>query len=294
MNHVLLVRLAAPLQSWGVVGRFGRRDTHTRPTKSGVIGLCAAALGLPREPPPGVPRNDTNDPLAELTPLLFGVRADHPGKPVRDYHTVGAGRYPLRPRDIATDHRRAAAAGQMLETSTGDTFGHHELDDWYGAPKKIAADPLSGMLVSGEVRRNALITERWYLADATFLVGLQHPDKELLERIGHALEHPKRLLWLGRKSCPPSGQLALGVLPGTLAEVFSAVALLPALFEVPPQTRNDRPWAWVESRLPLPGTGPVMDQPVGFHAMGPKHAVRWESRIRVTIDPHAGDWNIIP
>ncbi|GGY83083.1 type I-E CRISPR-associated protein Cas5/CasD [Streptomyces nitrosporeus] len=290
MSHVLLIRLAAPLQSWGLAGRFWQRDTHSRPTKSGVIGLCAAALGLPREPPADGPGED---PLAELAPLLFGVRADHPGKPVRDYHTVGAGRYPLRPRDLVTDHRRAAAAAAKVDTGTGETFGHHELADWYGAPKRITADPLSGTLVSAEIRRNALVSERWYLADAAFLVGLQHTDQALLERIAHALEHPKRLLWLGRKSCPPSGQLDLGVHPGTLAEVFASKALLPRLPEESPRTRGGRPWAWIESRLPVPGTGPVMDQPVGFHATGPEHAPRWETRTRVTIDPHARDWNII-
>lgn len=290
MSHVLLVRLAAPLQSWGVAGRFWRRDTHSRPTKSGVIGMCAAALGLPREPPPDDPGSD---PLAELAPLLFGVRADRPGTPVRDYHTVGAGRYPLRPRDLVTDHRRAAAAAASVDTPSGSVFGHHELEGWYGAPKRITADPRSGTLVSAEVRRKALITERWYLADAAFLVGLQHTERELLERIAHALEHPERLLWLGRKSCPPSGQLALGIRPGTLAEAFGAVALLPAPSETPRPARDDRPWAWIESRRPVPGTGPVMDQPVAFHAMGPRHAARWETRTRVTVDPHARDWDII-
>ncbi|QDY76803.1 type I-E CRISPR-associated protein Cas5/CasD [Streptomyces qinzhouensis] len=300
MSHVLLVRLAAPLQSWGVASRFLRRDTHTRPTKSGVIGLCAAALGLPRGPDPraqgaGSAKDGSGDPLAELTPLLFGVRADHPGKPVRDYHTVGAGRYPLRPRDLVTDHRRAAALAPVLESAEGAAFGHHELDDWYGAPKKIAADPRSGTLVSAEPRRNALITERWYLADAAFLVGLQHHDRALLERIAHALEHPARLLWLGRKSCPPSGQIALDVRPGTLADVFASVALLPAFTELPPRTGDDdRPWAWLESRRPVPGTGPVLDQPVHFGAMGPQHAPRWETRIRVTVDPHAPAWDIVP
>ncbi|MCK8678375.1 type I-E CRISPR-associated protein Cas5/CasD [Streptomyces lichenis] len=309
MSHVLLIRLAAPLQSWGVASRFWRRDTHSRPTKSGVIGLCAAALGLPREAPsddPGDPPGP--DPLAELAPLRFGVRADHPGKPVRDYHTVGAGRYPLRPRDLATDHRRAAAALAVGEEADdlaqgGEPsphlvrpFGRKELAGWYGAPKRIAADPLSGTLVSAEVRRKALITERWYLADATFLVGLEGEDKDraLLERIGHALEHPRRLLWLGRKSCPPSGQLALGVWPGRLREVFRAVALLPAFYEAPPRRLDPRPWAWIESGRPLPGTGPVMDQPVGFHAMGPQHRARWETRERVDINPNARDWNIIP
>ncbi|MFD4497102.1 type I-E CRISPR-associated protein Cas5/CasD [Streptomyces sp. NPDC058486] len=291
MSHVLLIRLAAPLQSWGVSSRFGRRDTHTRPTKSGVIGLCAAALGLPREPPPDAP--DT-DPLAALKPLLFGVRADHPGKPVRDYHTVGAGRYPLRPRDLVTDHRRAAQAAARPGTTTGDAFGHHELEDWYGAPKRITADPRSGALVSAEVRRKAMVTERWYLADAAFLVGLQHTVRVPQDRLAHALEHPQHLLWLGRKSCPPSGQLALEVRPGSLAEAFAEAPLLPAAGEAPPRDRSRHAWAWIESPRPVAGTAPVSDQPVRFDDSGPQHTLRWETRVRITIDPNAGEWNIVP
>lgn len=138
-----------------------------------------------------------------------------------------------------------------------------------------------------------MITERWYLADAAFLVGLQHSEREVLDRIAHALEHPKRLLWLGRKSCPPSGQLALTVMACTLAEAFASVALLPSPSDAPLSARDSRPWAWVESERPLPGVGPVMDQPVSFHAMGPKHAARWETGDRVAIDPRAKDWDII-
>ena len=44
----LLLRLAAPLQSWGASSKFGRRATEREPTKSGVIGLVAAALGIRR------------------------------------------------------------------------------------------------------------------------------------------------------------------------------------------------------------------------------------------------------
>ncbi|MFJ5103810.1 type I-E CRISPR-associated protein Cas5/CasD [Streptomyces sp. NPDC088554] len=289
-TYVLLIRLAGPLQSWGVSSRFAHRDTHSRPTKSGVIGLCAAALGLDRE-----------QPLGELATVLFGVRADRPGTPLRDYHTVGGGTYPLRPRDLATDHRRAAAVeagtGTGTGTGTGDQapepFGRQALEAWYGAPKKIAADPVSGTLVSGEVRRHAMLTERWYLADAAFLVGLQHLDRALLERVAHALEYPKRLLWLGRKSCPPSGELALGIEPGTLEEVFERTALLPADGIAPTSETDNRPWAWIESPHPLPGVGPVHDQPVRFDANGPVHSLRWETRHRVTIAPHAREWDII-
>ncbi|MFE7559961.1 type I-E CRISPR-associated protein Cas5/CasD [Kitasatospora sp. NPDC057500] len=282
---VLLIRLAGPLQSWGVRSRFAQRDTHSRPTKSGVIGLCAAALGLERE-----------EPLGELASVLFGVRADRPGTPVRDYQTVGGGRYPVRPRDLATDHRRAAAvpvADRPAGAEAGP-FGSHDLASWYGAPKRIAADPVSGVLVSGEVGRHSMITERWYLSDAAFLVGLQHTDPGLLERIAHALEHPKRLLWLGRKSCPPSGDLCLGIVPGTLMEAFEGRALLPSAADGPVAGDGARPWAWIESPRPLPGVGPVRDQPGKFLASGPVHRRRWEVQHRVTISPSAVEWDIIP
>jgi CRISPR system Cascade subunit CasD len=48
---VLLMRLAGPMQSWGTRSRFGNRDTGLEPSRSGVVGLLCAALGLPREAP---------------------------------------------------------------------------------------------------------------------------------------------------------------------------------------------------------------------------------------------------
>ncbi|MFJ4781294.1 type I-E CRISPR-associated protein Cas5/CasD [Streptomyces sp. NPDC088762] len=281
MSHVLLVRLAAPLQSWGAVSRFSHRDTHSRPTKSAVIGLCAAALG-----------RDRTDSVDDLAGIAFGVRADHPGTPVRDYHTVGAGKFPFRPRDVITDHRRAAAVAKSMETAEGPGFGHHELAGWYGAPKKIAADPVSGTLVSGELSRTALITERWYLSDAAFVVGLQHEDRTLLEEIAYALEHPKRLLWLGRKSCPPSGTLAAEILPGTIAEAFAAKRLLPG--PEGPEPPDRRPWAWIQAPSGARGASLVNDHPVTFDPARRTHATRWETRTRITIAPTATDWDIIP
>ncbi|MFG2669048.1 type I-E CRISPR-associated protein Cas5/CasD [Streptomyces sp. NPDC048387] len=281
MTHVLLVRLAAPLQSWGIVSRFSHRDTHSRPTKSAVIGLCAAALG-----------RDRTHAVDDLAALVFGVRADHPGTPVRDYHTVGAGRYPLRPRDVITDHRRAAAVAKSMDAAGGIGFGHHELSGWYGAPKKITTDPVSGTLVSGELSRTALITERWYLSDAAFLVGLQHEDPRFLEDIAYALEHPKQLLWLGRKSCPPSGTLAAGIVPGTIAEAFAAKRLLPG--PDGSDTSGRRPWAWLQTAPGARGASPVNDEPVTFDPARRSHATRWETRTRVTIAPTATEWDIIP
>ncbi|MFE3032943.1 type I-E CRISPR-associated protein Cas5/CasD [Streptomyces canus] len=280
-GHVLLIRLAAPLQSWGTVSRFSRRDTHSRPTKSGVIGLCAAALG-----------HDRADELGELTATRFGVRADHPGTPVRDYHIVGAGRYPIRPRDIITDHRRAAALAAGMADSEGTTFGHHELADWYGAPKYIVTEPDSGALVSKQLSRGALVTERWYLADAAFVAALQHPDRAFLETVAAALESPKRLLWLGRKSCPPSGTLAGPLNSGTVEDVFKSTALLPS--QSVGARPSPRPWAWIETTPGAPAASPVQDQPVSFDADRRAHTTRWETRTRITIAENAIEWDVIP
>jgi len=231
--------------------------------------------------------------FGELAGTAFGVRADHPGVMIRDYHTVGAGKYPLRPRDLILDHRRAAAVSATLDMADGDRFGHLSLADWYGAPKKVSADPVSGVLVSGELARSALITERWYLADATFLVGLQHENDEFLSSVGHALEHPRRLLWLGRKSCPPSGTLSLGVFPGDLATNFQNHRLLPG-----PENggrRENRTWAWFQAPPSEPGATPVRDQPVSFSSSDPEHTTRWEITRRITISSNAAEWaEIIP
>lgn len=76
-DPVLVLRLAGPLQSWGVASRFNQRETQDRPTKSGVVGLLAAAQGRRR-----------SDPIEDLLALRLGVRVDQPGRLLRDYHTV--------------------------------------------------------------------------------------------------------------------------------------------------------------------------------------------------------------
>lgn len=93
MSYTLLLRLKAPLQSWGAQSRFRHRDTRREPTKSGVIGLLGAALGL---------RRDDRASLARLARLRFGVRVDREGLPMTDYHTVGGGTACGRAYGVAT------------------------------------------------------------------------------------------------------------------------------------------------------------------------------------------------
>jgi len=83
--NALILRLTAPMQSWGLQSRFSVRDTAREPTKSGVVGLLGAALGRPRDAD-----------FSDLNALLMAVRIDRPATVRRDYHTAGGGTVPNR------------------------------------------------------------------------------------------------------------------------------------------------------------------------------------------------------
>jgi CRISPR system Cascade subunit CasD len=87
----LLLRLEGPLQSWGTQGKYGIRDTDREPSKSGVLGLVGAALGM---------RRDDHSLLEQLRALELAVRVDREGAVLRDYHTVGAGTFRGKPHSL--------------------------------------------------------------------------------------------------------------------------------------------------------------------------------------------------
>jgi CRISPR system Cascade subunit CasD len=164
----LLLRLAGPIQSWGTTSRFDQRDTGKEPSKSGVIGLLAAALGIDREA--------WNEDLRSLAALKMGVRHDRPGVLKRDYQTAGC--------------------------AASDTM--------------IRAD--------GSLSKDGVTSQRYYLADAVFLVGLEGPDRSLLERAHAALQNPGWPLALGRKSYVPAEPVWLegGVMDASLLPALAA------------------------------------------------------------------------
>ena len=55
------------------------------------------------------------------------------------------------------------------------------------------------------------VTYRQYLSDAVFLVGLESEDEKLIKRLEKALNQPAHPLALGRRACPPTLPLVLGV-----------------------------------------------------------------------------------
>ncbi len=83
MKSVLL-RLEGPLQAWGTQCKLGVRATDREPSKSGVLGMVGAALGMER---------DESATLATLSSLGMSVRVDRAGLLLRDYHTAGGGHF---------------------------------------------------------------------------------------------------------------------------------------------------------------------------------------------------------
>jgi CRISPR system Cascade subunit CasD len=80
MKDYLLFRLYGPMVSWGDIAVGERRASFAHPTKSAIVGILAAALGLRRE------EESTHRALAEF--YAFAVRVDTPGMLLRDYHTA--------------------------------------------------------------------------------------------------------------------------------------------------------------------------------------------------------------
>lgn len=80
------LRLAGPLQSWGIEDRFNLRKTAMLPTKSGIVGLCCAALGAPKG---SEIEREWLRKLSVLHCLIIQVPAGaYPMRRMDDYHTV--------------------------------------------------------------------------------------------------------------------------------------------------------------------------------------------------------------
>ena len=210
----LLLRLAGPLQSWGTSSNFDIRRTEMEPSKSGVIGMVAAALGVSRE---------DDEKIRDLASLRMGIRADREGTLLRDYQTAKAKQNKL-----------------------------------YGPDKDMA-----------------YVTERYYLSDAVFLVGLEG-DRKLLEQIKEAFRAPVFPVYLGRRSCPPDGKLVIGIEDSSLEEALEKTPML-----VP---ECDLARMVIEVRKGERGQF-VRDQPVSFSQKKRQFAFR--KVIETFCDKHA-------
>ena len=201
----LLLRLAAPTQAWGAESKFETRRTLGYPTKSGVIGMLAAALGYSREESP-----------EHLNELHFGIRIDREGIYLRDYHTA-----------------------------------------------------------HGKKDKDTYITQRYYLSDAVFLAGLESGDTSFLEQLQTALLNPVYPLYLGRRSCPPTMPLVLGIREADLLTALQNEAWLLAEWRQRYAAADERALRIITDTDDAEGAATVRDLAVSFSRKHRKHTWRY-------------------
>ncbi|KWX02917.1 CRISPR-associated protein Cas5 family [Carbonactinospora thermoautotrophica] len=126
----LILRLAGPLQSWGEHSTFQERDTQPYPTRSGILGLLAAAQGRSRA-----------SELTDFLQLRLTVRVDRPGVFLTDFHTVGGGL--PRHQTIPT-----AEGGRRPEKATTLVSRRHYLADAAFTVAVEGPDELTGKLAA--------------------------------------------------------------------------------------------------------------------------------------------------
>lgn len=115
----LALLLDGPMQSWGHSSRFDRRTTALHPTRSGILGLVAAAMGVNKHAPDELRELERFRPLGLTTVAVPRRRGGRPLSMQRleDYHTV-------------TGIRRAS--GKVDQEATVLSYRHYLLDARFG------------------------------------------------------------------------------------------------------------------------------------------------------------------
>ncbi len=100
--------LDAPMQAWGASSRFQRRNTESFPTKSGVLGLLAAALGIDKHAPDEAGRIEPLAALRFSTAAFRVAGSDRDVARFEDFHTVGGGYDRNSPLEVLRISRKAS------------------------------------------------------------------------------------------------------------------------------------------------------------------------------------------
>lgn len=177
MKDYLLFRLHGAMASWGDIAVGDIRPSYRHPSKSAIIGLIAAALGVERE---------AHEKQSELAKLLFSIRLDAVGVPIEDYHTIQT------PSEQAIKYDRAKAYWTRFD--------------------EIEAIKMRVISAQSSAEAGAIQSRRTYYCDSVYTVALSENENDKinwqlleiseLKDLIEFLTKPRFVLYLGRKSCP--------------------------------------------------------------------------------------------
>lgn len=220
--------LDAPMQSWGASSRYTFRETCSFPTKSAIVGLLSAAIGIDKNK---LREERSIAPLSNLRMTAVKLEKTDSEKHIRttrlnDFHTVGGG----------YDYKASA-----WEKSS--------------VPKKASGAPFG-----------TVITRRAYLTDSTFSILLEG-EPPTLEVVHRGLLDPVWGVWLGRKHCIPATPMSPTLAETPQAALDSLLAFLPKYSPKPLQEfeyqqevdddqavfyQSDQPVAFGQHHGPIP------------------------------------------
>lgn len=165
-----------------------------------------------------------------------------------------------RPREASLADFRPLTMGVRVDREGRLMRDYHTAQGFMRASGKI------------EAPSTTVLSERFYLADADFLVGLEGPDEEFLQRLDAAVREPVWTLSLGRKAFLPGEPIPQGVVP------LPAGAALRS-FECPqfgrPRLDRPRPVRLIEEVGYGAGGEPRSDVPVSFVSASRSFEVRY-------------------
>lgn len=167
MAEHLILRLDAPLQAWGDVAMDPTRPTRDFPSRSGLAGLLASALGWRYR--------DADRTTALQDALRYAVREDRRPQVVRDYQTA----------DLGGIGRQGWTRWGTETRGGGSASGTQVLEKFYLA--------------------DGVFTVALGLAGGA--AELPGGGRITLGELEQPLRRPARPLFLGRKGCPPASPL---------------------------------------------------------------------------------------
>lgn len=243
MRGYLTFQLYGPLAAWGDIAVGETRPSGLAPTKSAVLGLIAAALGLRR---PDTTQDETLRQQWEAQHIALAegygmaVKLTQPGLPLTDFHTAEV------PRGTGYATRRDEILEVFRQKRSGTQF--------------------KGTILSRRDYRQDVYAAvaLWARASAPYSLDVLHAR----------LLAPEFVLYLGRKSCP----LALPLMPviasaesieAALAD-FSFAAAASQIWSDDPQTAK-----WVIGKM-------IEDTPMLFWDMDAETRVPSEDQSTYT------------
>ena len=188
MDDYLVFQLYAPLAAWGgqAVGQERPSDDH--PSRSALLGMLAAALGIRRD--------QEAEHRASSDTCHFGIKLLAPGLALRDFHTIQVPPTNRKQQHLQTrrDELREPKIGTMLSfrsyrqdaltviaaTSNDETFGLRQLRNallepvfplYLGRKSCPLALPLNPKTVSAENLKKALDAYRIHEMPPAFDIG---------------------------------------------------------------------------------------------------------------------------